>query len=481
MLADAILLPSDFHFDMGENTTLRMQPSNHPADRLIGVVHQSNVIITGGQLIGDRFEHDYTCVEDSTGLAKFTQEEGALIVLHGAHNIIIDNVKGKNATGDVISAHSSGFRNNDGSLPEGLRQNENVTITNSIFDASRRNHISLTDGEGFIIEHNTFLNAGHGKVATAPVFKHVINGNNRPSCEFELDGNGDKIPVLVDDIQIEREIASSAGTLPKAGMDLESFRGRTKEGELLEYERISDVKIYKNKFIGNSRDLVLFSTSNVEITENEFGSSVNLTVAAFDVLINENVFIKEDYLESKNQLVNAIQVATTVIKPTGENLIYNVEIYKNKIYGYEQGLLIGGKNVEVHWNEIFNTKIGIFLTDSEDNHLHDNKITATEETWEYDSGYFTSTSPTIKNMRIERENIDVNYRPLALYRLNYKQYFVDDTQVIFDDITFSSSSRNGELWIEGAKNITIQNSNINTNKVDNFNNSSVNMIMNTRN
>ena len=483
VIADAILLPSDFHFDMSETTTtLRVQPSNHPSDRLIGVVHQSNVKITGGQLIGDRLEHDYTCVEDKTGLAKFTHEGAALIALYGAHNVTIDYVKGKNSTGDVISAHSSAMRHIDGSLKEGVRQNENITISNSIFDASRRNHISLTDGEGFTVEYNTFLNAGHGMVATAPVFKRVINGNYRPSCEFELDLNGNKIPTLdADNNQIDREIASSAGTLPKAGMDLESYRERTKEGELHEYERIRDVTIYKNKFIGNSRDLILYSTSDVEITENEFGSSVNLTAAAFDVLINENIFKKEAYLESKNQLLNAIQVATTVIKPTGENLIYNVEIYKNKIYDYDKALLIGGKNVEVHGNEVFNTNIAFFLTNSEDNHFHDNIVTTTNKNWPSSTGYYTSTSPTIKNTLIERDIISVNYRPLALYGLNSKQDIVDDTQVIFDDVDFSSSSPNGELWIESSKNITIQNSHINTKKTDNFNNSSVNMIMNTRN
>lgn len=143
----AINTPSDFHLLMTDNTHIRMQPNNYKQPSLIGFYRVDNVIMEGGNLYGDRDEHDY-----SDG---GTHEWGHTIRFTGSTNITIKGVHSVNATGDGISIGSYGHAYDSYYQPS-----SNVLITNNIIEKNRRNGISIGDGRDIIIENNQFIDNG---------------------------------------------------------------------------------------------------------------------------------------------------------------------------------------------------------------------------------------------------------------------------------------------------------------------------------
>src|SRR5690606_5754780 len=114
--AASIQLPSNFNLVMSNNTFLRVQPNASATYTLMSVHLKENTTITGGNLIGDRFEHNYAPTIDEVGLARNTHEWGHLLFIIGSQKIVIDNVNLSNATGDGLVFHSQTLRNNDGTL-----------------------------------------------------------------------------------------------------------------------------------------------------------------------------------------------------------------------------------------------------------------------------------------------------------------------------------------------------------------------------
>ncbi|RBP51097.1 right-handed parallel beta-helix repeat-containing protein [Arenicella xantha] len=523
-LENAILMPSNFHFMMSKTTMLRVQPSNNPADRLLAIVNESNVTISGGNLIGDRFEHDYACVEDVDGLRRTTHEYGALIALYGAHDSLIDNVIMDKSTGDGISALGTGLRAASGELQGNNRENFRVTINKSTINRSRRNNISLTDGRTIILTENTFSNAGHGeqipqrqyKRALAPgeVTKDPVGGRG---CAFELDQNGQKIPLFIDNGVISETgtnpyffaTPNTAGTLPRSGIDLESFRGRAADGTLIQYERISDVHLSRNTFTGNTTDLVLFSTDHVYIDRNYFTDGINATQAADQVWITNNTFMRGDAETNPYVLANrAISVNSVIKKVQGVDtqLVHDFEISGNTIVGYDAGMILRGNNLEVHHNYIKDSLTGFtFEKQGENIHLYDNTIYSRKKLYNdqgqatrSSTGYHFFAAPKMKNVVIEnieynvagspqyfddgteKGSTDIGYRPLDMDRFNAGLPFGPEPQLTIDKAIFKSSVFAGQIYSSNSQGVVIKNSRIGDNIENKFiNGSTVTLENNT--
>jgi len=87
---EAINIPSNFHLKMTDKTFIRMSPSapDKKTATLIAVRDVENVIITGGNLIGDSLTRKYI----SETLAERGEEGGIIFDVHAARNIRIEGV-----------------------------------------------------------------------------------------------------------------------------------------------------------------------------------------------------------------------------------------------------------------------------------------------------------------------------------------------------------------------------------------------------
>ena len=296
---EAINVPSDFNLVMSDNTYLRVQPNSKFKYSLLAVRNVANVTIRGGNLFGDRDQHDYS--DTST-----TQEWGYLIHLHAAVNTIVDGVKMYNATGDGLEIQSLNFTFQPDYLPS-----NNIVVKNCYFEANRRSNISITDGYNIIVENNEFVDAG-----------------------------------------IDTQY--SKGTLPKSAFNVEADRSIDSNENYIYYQRASNIIVRNNVERGSIAGGFMATIGDDIVFENNvMENTITLSLTANSKIIN-NIFnasqkTKERYAITTNDF--------------NSSSVFNNEISGNVINGYNTGIIIYGTGVRVDNNNIKNCKIGISTKD----------------------------------------------------------------------------------------------------------------------
>ena len=403
---NSIKVPSNTHFLMSDNTFIRVQPTNNPFSRLLMTFKAQNVIIEGGNLVGDRYLHDYSNVTDETGVSRATHGYGSLVGIAGSQNVTVDNVNIYEGEGDGVLVQISAIRNRDGSIKSGEMESSGVVIKNSLIDKCRRNNVSVIDANGLIIENNVISNAG---------------GEDESGEAY-------------------------AGTAPEVGIDLEAYRERKDDGSLYQYERVTNVTIRNNKFVGNDvADVIVYTASFVEISGNTFDNRLGIN-AGNDVEILNNNFKAGARITNQT----AISFDDYFVNDT-ERLTYNIEVTGNTISGYDTSMRIGSKNVTVSGNKLYDFITGINISDTENGQLSNN-VMQSDRSVSY--GYFSRGNAVAKDVTIKGDNISVQHRPIYLNDLNNRLSGSTD-KLTFDNCTFISDR---ELYIYNSKNITIQNS-----------------------
>lgn len=424
---NSILIPSNFEVKMSDNTHLRVQPNEAPAYHLMSIFKGENIKISGGNLYGDRWEHDYSPVNDIYGNNRDTHDWGHVLKVSGGKNVLIENVYMTDATGDAFGINASTIRNTDGS-PGGAVISENVTIRNCILNESRRNNISLTDCNGVLIEDNEIKNTGLG----------------------EKSPNG----------------YSSAGVAPKYGIDLEAWRVRTDTGELLEYERNENVIIRGNTFTNNKAgDILLFTCYNVIIENNYFDSMIG-NKAAHDITIRNNEF-KARIGDDGEPFEYAI-IINRLSDPMGQEFNFNYKISGNKISGYRNGLVLSGEKFVVSNNIIENCKSGIGLGHLKNSQFYDNHLNSEVVN---SFGYFTRGG-VMNDVSVKNEYVEVTRRSIDFYNIE-----ADESNPLVIDNCIFVSTENKNSNIDNSQNIIVKNSSLNT-EIDIVNSLNIQLINN---
>ncbi|WP_335964314.1 right-handed parallel beta-helix repeat-containing protein [Galbibacter sp. PAP.153] len=407
---NSIKVPTDTHILMSDNTFLRVQPTNNPFSRLLTTFKGQNITIEGGNLVGDRYTHDYSAVVDEVGVSRNTHEYGGLLMILGSHNVVVDNVNIYEGSGDGIMVQGSSIRERDGSIKDGNFQSENVVISNSFIDKCRRNNISITDGSGITVENCTISGAG---------------GEHGSGKDYE-------------------------GTAPEIGIDLEAYRERKDDGSLYAYEQLENVTIKNNKFTGNHvADVLVFTADFINIENNTMDNRIGIN-AGHDVKITGNT------MKAKPDIQTNVGIGFDHYTVANEELTYNIEASNNKIAGYDTSIRVGSFNVKVNGNEFYDFKQAIYITNIEDAEIGNN-VFASDRDVSY--AYFAMGKTTVaKNVTIKGEDISVTHRPLYLTNLN-DAIGSSSERITFDECKFSSSR---ELYLDNCKNITIKNSSMNT-------------------
>lgn len=398
----SIRIPSNFHLKMAEETHLRVQPNNTPHYALLTLYNVDNSIVSGGNLTGDRYTHQYI-----SGTGANTHEWGHLIYFVGAHNSVIDGVNIKEGTGDGIEIRGTEHRNNDGSLKSHGRETYNVTIKNCIIDDNRRDNISVTDGTNIFIEYNTILNAGSG------------------------DSNSD---------------VSSNGTSPRTGIQIESYKHNAPDNNsVYDLQLVTNLHIRNNTFnYSYGNDLVLYNGETIYVYENTFKSKRAIgTQYSFNNKIYNNLFERDEGLMGGSIAINLV----TKYWENGEYRVKDYEITNNTFTGYKLGIVTGGQGHKVKNNTLTDNQRGILLVNSKNLEFDNNIITSNVVN---SSGYETfSSEVTIKNCLIKNGETNVDAKGLNISYMNNSEP---------GDITIENVDFNGDIRLNTTQNITIMNS-----------------------
>ncbi len=407
----SIRIPSNTHFKMSDNTYLRIQPSNGFTDYLLHASLGYNITISGGHLIGDRYEHDYSPINDILGIPRNTHEYGAAIMIAGVQNAVVDNVDITSSTGDGILCQSSAIRHPDGTPQKNAIINKNIVIKNSRITQSRRNNISLTDGDGYLIENCSITNAG-----------------------LDVPGN-----------------PAANGTWPKSSIDMEAYRiVKTVNGrqQLLEYEKLTNILIRGNRFTGNRIGLV-FCTVSRAIAENNFFDDGIGSLNANHCIVRNNIFERSN---TSNMDFSRAVSFNSFIRNGVEEAINN-EISNNTITGYKIGIAIQGEGAKIYKNKVYDFQTGLNIGKRLKNvAIHNNEFKSRRAV---SYGYF-SLGATTENVVIHNNKVDVLNRGIYFMNIN-KETSSSKFHLTIKDCKFKTKR---ELYFQNCKNITFKNSTI---------------------
>lgn len=409
---ESIILPSNFHFKMSNNTHLRVQPNSKSAYALLSAKKQVNVTISGGNLWGDRYTHSYV----SPGSDGNTHEFGYMVYFRGVHNGTVDGVGLREATGDGFIMQGTSNRYNDGTVRPGEWECKNIVVKNCIIDKNRRNNLSLVDGDGAIIENNIISNGGDGG-------------------EYSVSQDG----------------YSSKGVLPRYNIDLEAINTLSPDGNTVYYtEIIKNVIIRNNEFTGaHHGDIDLYKCWDVEIHNNTFSSYI-ANVAAYNIQIHHNSFINDGDRKF------AIQIKS-LVRPNGYDYNRNYEVYDNTISNYEVGLKVGGTNQEINNNIFENCDTGIMFLEGIGLTFNNNMISSSSAN---SVGYFDFPGGVnIDDYMITGGQVNVVTFPFLAIKINNNDNSYN-SGVTFDNVLFNSTS-NYNVDLRQSKHITIKNSTYN--------------------
>lgn len=162
-----IELPSGVTFELHEDATLRLRPTDTWAYCVVAARGVRDVVIRGGAIVGDRHEHDF----------RVEGEEGHCICIENeSERIVVENVRLSEAIGDGVLIVGQGGKGSS---------SKDITIRDSeIFD-NRRQGISIVGGVRVLIEGNEI----HHIQGTAPQFGIDIESLSYESRDITVRGN----------------------------------------------------------------------------------------------------------------------------------------------------------------------------------------------------------------------------------------------------------------------------------------------------
>ncbi len=325
--------------------TLKIRPNGLPNYAVVEILPGAkNLRLTNGTIVGDRDEHDYKA-------APGTHEGGACLSVVGGDNLEIDHLHLTGATGDGLSASSTGARNRDELLklihhnvreknlesggfdakgerienPDKLRSIEPYEVGGEKLPRFELGYLGGYQGypwiKGrayqayFFDENDTFLEkqncVQYRKVEVPPKAKYLHVEFNQPAIDAEAAHSGASKEWLVrinnftfsTDVHVHHNLMDKNRRLGLTGVGqrwlIEENRFERNGGTApafgidLEdgWEMMQDVIIRKNTFKDNQAgDLVICAGSEIVVEDNIFEKSVVFHGRTYNYFVRNNQF-----------------------------------------------------------------------------------------------------------------------------------------------------------------------------------------------
>ena len=295
-----LIVPSNINIVMNHDTVLKAIPTDKPVHTILSIVSVENVSITGGNIIGERYEHTGTTGEHGMGIN----------ILHSV-NVTIDNVNIEDCWGDCIYIGGNNWGVNSDTFPK------KITIKNCTLNNSRRQGLSMTLGDGVIIENCRITNIN----GTAPEYGIDIetNDSTKPcknvmikNCYFNgsaaggfvIGSNAENIAVDScifdgDNVNINKSLLSSVTncTFTNTSVDIRSSSGVNISSNVFNnsivvitanYDETKNTSITSNLFQNNDGDVERKGISLVGI--NGLCRGLSIVGNSFYDYISETIF-----------------------------------------------------------------------------------------------------------------------------------------------------------------------------------------------
>ncbi len=394
LFVPAILLPSDFHLEMTENTYLRVFPVDGLiSTRLIYIDTKKNVKVSGGNLIGDRLEHG-----PSDG-------GNTLFSIHGGQEIVIDNIHISYSSASGLTVNSQLWEGDANYIPS-----KNVLITNCTFDSNRMNNLEVTDGKDIIIDNCKSYRAGNdleGKfgpslglaprigIVIEPALRQVIERVTVKNSIVEETRTNSILVAGATDVLFTGNTADKGigwtsatnvqVTNNTAGGIFGGFNGdfalsqsannvisgnTIKNGAVGIYATNDDIKIFDNTIIDCGAGMQLQNLADTEIYNNTITSSEADTDGIIGQIALKNVTFRNNTIE----LVTGRSMNMVGVNQEAQYIDNKFYLKNNTITCSQSGVILNSRGFDITGNN-FSTA-GFGLTNSNNMLVSNNTVTA---------------------------------------------------------------------------------------------------------
>ncbi|MEN4815388.1 right-handed parallel beta-helix repeat-containing protein [Bacillus velezensis] len=287
-----INVPSNIELILHPEAIFKVLPNDSQGYSCFYIGQASNVTIRGGQIIGDRYEHDYSKVTS----IKRTHEWGYGIHIHGSSNVLIENVQVSDCIGDNIWIAADGMMNTSGAYTP----SKNVTVRKCTLLRGRRNNLATNGCEGLLVDDCDIEEAGGDTIG--------------PQLGIDLEGFGENgikydhpYKLTVRNCRFKNNGRGSVTAHTSGEVNLEG----NYSDNVISYGFSTDVSIKNNKII-NDAEVKKYGIDSVGVSSTESGNRVQIegnTVRGFEVGIcarGKGVSISNNTLEG----IKACPIAT---------------------------------------------------------------------------------------------------------------------------------------------------------------------------
>ncbi|MEZ4461492.1 MAG: right-handed parallel beta-helix repeat-containing protein [bacterium] len=162
--AAGIELPGNMTLELSQGTILEMTPNDRHNYCVISTEGNDDITIRGGEIRGDRADHDYSGGSNDEG--------HGICVWTSSNRILIEDMELHELTGDGVLIVGSAPKPDD---PNAEVPSTHVTIRNNEIHHNRRQGVSIVGGHNIVIQNNHI----HHISGTSPQFGVDIEGAGR--------------------------------------------------------------------------------------------------------------------------------------------------------------------------------------------------------------------------------------------------------------------------------------------------------------
>ena len=411
----SIMIYDAFHLAMTDDVHIRVFPNDKNAYDLILVFQTDGTIITGGNLHGDRYEHDYVNGDDGPN------DLGYGIEAVGTHNFLIEGVTVNNMTGDAFIVTHLRWRWPNGTenyTPYGATgiiptYARNVTVRNNVFDENRRNGFALTDVIDAVLEGNVVRLSGQG-------------GEYNPTN----DGYNWR------------------GVIPRAGLDLEPITYLDDDGNMGSEALVQHVVIRNNTFVNNYRDIVFLKAQYVEVYDNRFGSSLG-NLASAHVSIHDNTMVCNtgEYALTTSYGISANAFVRETGDFAGTHVAHNWTVHDNYLSGFDMPLRVSAKDTVVYNNVVEDFETALMFSNGLNYVIRNNSFSSARDNARGVYSFVLGTA--VDNVTIDE--LHVNVTGAAAYGLFLPKHQAGPAGTRIVNSTFHQ-----RLRLEHTTNVTVE-------------------------
>lgn len=297
-----IALKDNVHLKLSKGTVLKAIPNGESQYVVLRIYNKKNVTVTGGTILGERYQHSGTAGEWGYGIA-----------ITGGENIILEDIKLSDFWGDGINLQA--YREEEHSIGTNKFMPKNITIRNIISDKNLRQGMSIEACDGLLVENCIFKNTG-GKLPESGVdiepwtSEHYTKNITFFKCRF-LNNKGGGLLITRNTTENVKVIDCDFDNL---------FENILIEGP------VKKTVIENCNFVNNR--IKVRSGIDVIINKNFFNG------VALSVMDAKNVFFTNNIIQARNDLENDLSLISIADFAYGERHNINIVIENNIIEGY---------------------------------------------------------------------------------------------------------------------------------------------------